>query len=224
MAETYKHLHSVLHQPPLPKTVNVGELPSQSYGLNFPNQKPCPERTKPGVYQDQIFAPIPPGGGTSLHTYRVPVRPEEYSMHYGVQPSQLYHLPPGHHQRQGLEDSEIVTHHTGQKVHYKYKPEYGVYTYEGLVFPQHEKDRTPDEEQTMRYVRRVDRSDYYDAPVPQTNLPATQVQPATPYELHGARFYKPLPKQTDGPMTHTAPTDKKPSLGNAAYNQTVYVN
>ena len=230
MAETYKHLDSALHQPPVPAQSYAAPMPSMAYGADFPDQPPRPENDKPGVYQYEQEDQTPRPGAQSLHDYPVPVLPEDYHEHYAVHPEHLYSYTPTHNAKNELTDSEIVTHHTGQQVRYKYQPETGMYVYRGLVYPTHEKDvplKTLEDEKApigndMKYVRRADRSDYYDAPTPETQVPAVQYSKPAHYSIHSARFYKPLPKQFDGGYSDYAQA-AAPTLGNATYNQTNYV-
>ena len=227
MAETYKHLDSGLHQPPAPVTSFVDDPEPTTYGIDFPNQEPRPENYKPVAnYPYEQVEKTAQVGEFSLNKYQnLPVPPEDYPIHSAINPAELYSRATTYNAKNELADTETVTHHTGQQVHYKYDPATGLYVYRGLVFPRHEKDVPFDEKQPigndMKYFHRLDRSDYYDAPLATSVGTTKDAIPS--YSIHNARFYKPIPKQFDGGGDDYAQTGRA-SLGNATYNKTVYVN
>lgn len=229
MAEVYKFLQSDLHQPPVPTASFVEDGPNDVYGLNSLPMRSRPMQTTPKVvnYPFEQVEQTPKVGERSLTEYQnLPVRPEEYEMHQAIPPSELLALNPAFDAKNELNDTEIVTHHTGQQVRYKFDPVSGMYVYRGLVYPSHKKDLPMDEKgpigNDMKYFRHVDRSDYYAAPAP-TAMPGTKREEPESYQIHDARFYRPLPNHFDGKHNDYRQTGAA-TIGNAVYNATRYVN
>ena len=230
MAESYKYLSGGgnLYNPPHPTNgVRVAPHTNDPYGEDFPPEVPIrhPDYPyNPLVYKNENRAILKPGE-RSLNDYKCAVWDENTYKHMGVHPDSLTFS--ANHQTEGqryevIRDSEVVTHHSGQRVRYTVDPVTGMYVYRGNVYDQHVKD--PPMWGSKNYYHTIDRSDYYHAPDPVTplHLSNPEVKPAE-YTIDQARLHRPLPDNFTAyhrsELTHQ---DRAPShLGRARYDHTL---